>query len=72
MTDGLEHHLPAEHEFHRLAQLPRRGGSEGTMRPWKELTAETRTDELGDDPDILLRQTEHLREYAPAVDDSLR
>ena len=33
MTDRLEHHLAAEHEFHRLAQLPRRGRGECTIRP---------------------------------------
>ena len=34
MTDGLEHHLAAEDEFDRLAQLPRRRHGERTMRPW--------------------------------------
>src|SRR5882724_10511497 len=72
MTNRLEHHLPAEHEFHRLTQLPRRRGGERTMRPWKKLAAETRPDELGDDADVLLRQTEHLRKYGPEVDYSLR
>ena len=72
VTDRLEHHLAAEHEFHRLAQLPRRRGGERTLRPWKQLAAETRADELGDDADVLFRQAEHLREHAPEVDDSLR
>ena len=49
VTDGLEHHLPAQHEFHRLAQLPRRCGCKRRVRPWKQLVAETRADELGDD-----------------------
>src|SRR5262249_8511945 len=62
MTDGLEHHLAAEYEFHRLAQLPRRRGGERTMGPREQPAADTRTDELGDDADVLLGQTEHLRE----------
>ena len=33
MTDRLEHHLAAEHEFDWLAKLPRRSGRERTMRP---------------------------------------
>ena len=42
------------------------------MRPWPKLAAETRADELGDDADVLFRQTEHLREHAPHVEDGLR
>ena len=72
VTDRLEHHLTAEHELHRLAQLPRRCGRKRAVCPWKQFAAETRANELCDDPDVLLRQIEHLREYAPKVDDSLR
>ncbi len=35
VTDRLEHHLAAEHQFDRLAELPRRRDGERTMRPWK-------------------------------------
>src|SRR2546423_13957423 len=42
------------------------------MRPWPELTAETRANELGDDAHVLVRQTEHLREYATKIEDGLR
>src|SRR6266581_8967040 len=72
MTDRLEHHLAADDEFHRLAQLPRGGGGERTLRPWKQLAAETRADELRDDADVLFGQAEHLRENATEVKDSLR
>jgi hypothetical protein len=64
MTDRLEHHLAADHELDRLAQLPRRRGGERTMRPRPKLAAETRADELRDDADVLFRQAEHLREHA--------
>ena len=72
MADRLEHHLAADDELDRLAELPRRRGGERTMRPRPQLAAETRADELGDDADVLLRQAEHLREHAPQVDDALR
>src|SRR5438552_4581861 len=72
MTDRLEHHLAAEDEFDRLAQLPRRRDRERTMRPWPELAAETGPDKFGDDADVLFWQAEHLREYAPKVEDRLR
>src|SRR6267154_1209358 len=68
----MEHHLTAEYELHRLAQLARRCGSECTLRPWIQLAAEARAEKLCDDADILLRQTEHLRQDTPEVDDSLR
>src|SRR5437763_9457829 len=42
------------------------------MRPWPELTAETRANELGDDAHVLVRQTEHLREHAAKIEDGLR
>src|SRR2546423_1832814 len=42
------------------------------MRPWPELAAETRANELGDDAHVLVRQTEHLREYATKIEDGLR
>src|SRR6266536_4460440 len=42
------------------------------MRPCPKLAAETRANELGDDAHILVRQTKHLREYAPKVEDPLR
>ena len=72
MTDRLEHHLAADHELDRLAELPRRRGGERTMRPRPQLAAETRANEPGDDADVLLRQPEHLREHAPEVEDPLR
>src|SRR5207253_11021782 len=72
MTDRLKHHLAADHEFHRLAELPRRGRGERTVRPWKQLAPEARANELGDDANVLFRQAEHLREHAPQVDDPLR
>ena len=72
MADRLEHHLAAEHELDRLAELPRRRGGERAMRPGPQLAAETRADELRDDADVLFRQAEHLREHAPQVDDALR
>src|SRR6267378_8077008 len=72
MTHRLEHHLAAEHNSYRLAQLPRGCGGERTLRPWPQLAAETRADELRDDADVLFRQAEHLREYSPKVDYSLR
>jgi hypothetical protein len=61
MTDALEHHFSAEDEFHGLAQLPRGRDRERTMRPGPELAAETGADKLGDDADVLFRQTKHLR-----------
>src|SRR2546430_8791254 len=42
------------------------------MRPWPELTPETRANELGDDAHVLVRQTEHLREHAAKIEDGLR
>ena len=72
MTDRLEHHLAADDEFDRLTQLPGRSDGERTMRPWPKLAAETRADKLGDHADVLSRQAEHLREYAPKIEDTLR
>ena len=46
VTDRLEHHLAADHEFDRLAELPRRGGGERTLRPWPQLAAETRANKF--------------------------
>src|SRR5947208_6513028 len=42
------------------------------MRPCPKLAAETRANELGDDAHVLVRQTEHLREHAPQIEDGLR
>ena len=70
MADRLEHHLAAEHELDRLAELPRRRRGERAMRPGPQLAAETRADELGDDADVLFRQAEHLREHAAHVEDA--
>src|SRR5437763_11556915 len=53
MTDTLEHHLAAEDEFDRFAQLPRRRDGERTMRPGPELAAETGANKLGDDANTL-------------------
>ena len=72
MTGRLEHHLAAEHELDWLAKLPRRCRRERTMRPWPKLAAEPRANELGDDAHVLFRQTEHLRQHAPHVEDRLR
>src|SRR5205807_5592053 len=68
MTDRLEHHLAADHELDRLAQLPRRRGGERTVRPWPQLASKARTEKLRDDADILSWQAEHLREHAPEVE----
>ena len=72
MTDRLEHHLAAEHELDRFAQLPRRRDRERTVGPWPQLAAETGAEKLGDDAHILFRQAEHLRQHAAQVDDALR
>src|SRR5258705_1087607 len=72
MAHRLEHHLAAEHEFHRLAQLPRCRRRKCAMCPRIELAAETRTNELRDDPHVLLRQAEHLCEYTTEIYKSLR
>ena len=42
------------------------------MRPWPKLAAEARADKLGNDANVLFRQTEHLREYAAHIEDRLR
>src|ERR1043166_1188265 len=42
------------------------------MCPRIEFAAESGTEELGDDAHVLLRKTEHLRQHAAHVDDSLR
>ena len=39
MTHSLEHHLAAEHQFHRRAKLPRCSRGEWAVRPWKQLAA---------------------------------
>src|ERR671931_199320 len=72
MTDRLEHHFAAEHQFHRLAQLSRRGRGERTVRPWPQLVAKARAHKLRNHPDVFLRQAEHLSEDTSEVDDSLR
>ena len=72
MPGRLEHHLAADHELHRPAELPRRRGGERAVRPWPELAAEARAQEPGDDANVLLRQPEHLREDAPEIEDPLR
>src|SRR5580704_16136219 len=71
MTDRLEHHFAADDEFDGLMELPRRRDGERTMRPWPKLAAKARTNKLGDDADVLLRQPEHLREYAPKIENAL-
>src|SRR5258706_8908958 len=72
MTHRLEHHLAADHQFDRFAQLPRGSRGERTLRPWPQLAAETGADEFRDDAHVLLGQAKHLREHSPQVDDSLR
>src|SRR5947209_11383903 len=72
MTDRLKHHLATEHELNRFAKLPRRCGGERTMCPWPKFTAETRANEFGNDADVFFRQTEHLCENSPEVEDALR
>src|SRR5207248_8852664 len=72
VADRLEHHFPADDDFHGLAELPRRRGGERTLRPRKKLAAETRAYEFCDDADVLFWQAEHLREHAPQVEDALR
>ena len=42
------------------------------MRPRPKLAAETRANKLRDDAHVFFRQTEHLREHAPHVEDPLR
>ena len=42
------------------------------MRPWPELAAETGANKFRDDAHVFFRQTEHLREDAPEVEDRLR
>ena len=52
-------------------ELPRGRDGEGTVRPGPELASEPRPDEPGNDPDVLLRQSEHLREDVLEVEDAL-
>src|SRR3954447_24526552 len=72
MTYAVEHHLAAEHQSHGPADLSRRRGGERAMRPREQLVTETRSHEFGDDPDVLVRQTEHLCQDTSQVHDSLR
>ena len=72
MTDCLEHHFAADDELDRLAELPRCRRSQRAVRPWPQLTAKARAQEFGNHANALLRQAEHLREYAAQVKHSLR
>ena len=72
VPDRLEHHPATEHELHRFAQLARRRHRERTVRPRPKLAPETGAHKFRHDTHIFFRQSEHLRQHAAEVEDSLR
>ena len=72
MADRLEHHPPADHELHRLAELSRGRRGERRLGPGKELASEPRAQKFRDDADVFFRYAQHLRKHVAMVDDALR
>ena len=67
----LKHHPPADHQLHGLAELTRGGRRKRRLCPRKELAPEARAQELRDDPDLVLRDAQHLGDHVAMVDDAL-